>query len=308
MSDDRTGPAPTLSPLTLPRSRALTDALTTPGNPPSAAAVATARRLVVHELEEASRRTLPNTACLRVRAFDLVRSDLEPGAPGGTPEQSGRERAASDRSAFRWTSRTARRRVGLAALRAWVAQPGLAPADAVALVVADAAGPDGPGPRGPGSCADWLASLSAPARAMVQAEATTWATAVWTALEWDRLRPAPVVGAPDRWWDWHGPLRVALQGRVDVRIPGPGGAHLLVLGGFPSAASRRALCFSALVDALRSEGADAPARVVAWWPDCGKAWVAAITGDELRACAAQVGRVVRRAMGTGAAAEIGSAA
>ena len=277
-------PAPTMSPVVLPRARALTDALAVESAPPTAAAVATARRLLERGLSDAAVTYAEPVPCLRIRAFDVVQS------LGGAARVTG--------APFRWTARTARRRVGLAAVRSCLAQPGLAPGEAVAQVIADPGGPTGPGPTGPGSCTDWLAGLSPSARALVQAEATTWATAVWTALDWDRL-PSPMVGAPDRWWDWHGRARVAFQGRADLRIPrvgGGGGAHLVVLDGFPSHASRRALTFGALVDALRSDGADAPSRVIGWWPDCGKAWVASVDGGALRACAEDALGAVRRAL------------
>lgn len=271
--------APTLSPLALPRSKALTDALLAGGVPPGPTAVAAVRRVLERAFSGvagAARGPLP---CLRVRAFDLVRADeIAPGV--GAP--------------FRWTARTARRRVGLAALRRCLSDPDVAPADAVARVLADPASPAGTGPGGPGSCADWLAGLSPAARTVVQAEATTWATSVWTAIEWDRTGPTAVVGGPDRWWDWRGSHRIALQGRADVRIPGPAGAQLVVLDGFPSEAARRALCFGPLVDALRSGGVDTPSRIVAWWPDCGKAWVTVVDEHALRACADQVVRWVSR--------------
>jgi hypothetical protein len=243
--------------------------------------------------------------CLRIRAFDLVRveSALPARAGCGLAAPADGLAGGNGRRSFHWTARTARRRVGLAAVRSCLAHPGLAPADAVALVVADPTGPAGIGPRDPGSCADWLASLSPPARAVVQAEAAAWATAVWTAIEWDRVHPDPVVGGPDRWWDWRGPVRVALQGRADVRLPGPGGAHFVVLDGVPSPAARRALSFSALVDALRCEGVDTPARVIGWWPQCGKAWVTPANEAALRACAEQVVRVVHAALRTAAATE-----
>lgn len=272
-----------MSPLALPRAAALTDALLAGGAAPSEAAVASVRRFLERGLSDAAGGTPGPVPCLRICAFDLVQADSVAPPDSRTP--------------FRWTARTARRRVGLAAIRSCVAEPGLTPAEAVGRVVADPASPVGPGPRGPGSCADWLASLSPPARSTVQAEATTWATAVWTALEWNRILPAPVVGSPDRWWDWRGAVRVALQGRADVRVPGPGGAQLVVLDGFPSEAARRALCFGALVDALRSGGIDTPSRVVAWWPDCGKAWIDVVDGVGLRSCAGHVVQTVRRALG-----------
>jgi hypothetical protein len=284
--------APTLSPFALPKARALTDALTAGGAVPSAAAVAGVRAELQDGLSQAAEGVSGAGPCLRIRAFDLVRADTSVRADAATVARDGAGSIAPSDTPFRWTARTARRRVGLAAVRWCLAEPGLAPVDAVARVVADPTGPSGAGACGPGSCADWLASLSSPARTAVQADATTWATTVWSAIEWDRLPPAAVVGGPDRWWDWRGPARVALQGRADIRVPGPHGAHLIVLDGFPSPAARRALGFTALVDGLRSAGADLPARVVAWWPACGKAWIASVDEPSLRDCARQVVRVV----------------
>jgi hypothetical protein len=192
---------------------------------------------------------------------------------------------------FRWTSRAARRPIGLAALRAGLDGRAASPADAVELVMREPGGPHGVGRAGPGSCADWIASVSPPARALVASEATAWTTRLWTAIEWDRLDPEmQVVGGSDRWWRWTDPsstFRIALRGRADVRLgvrgdPGardrrPSGAHLLVLDGLPGLATRHAILLSALVDLLswrrRSGSAPPPARVIGWWPDSGRTWI-----------------------------------
>jgi hypothetical protein len=206
---------------------------------------------------------------------------------------------APEHDAFRWSSRAARRPVGLAAVRARLEGRAATPADAVALVMSDPGGPHGLGRVGPGSCADWVASLAAPARSMVSAEATSWATRLWTAIDWGRLDPEKLsVGGPDRWWRWSGAgtgrtARIALRGRADVRLRldatvrggPPHGAHLVVLDGHPGRATRHALMLSALVDALTSirssDQATVPSRVVGWWPDSGKVWIIPVDAHTL---------------------------
>ncbi|HTX63378.1 MAG TPA: hypothetical protein VMD28_07040, partial [Acidimicrobiales bacterium] len=202
---------------------------------------------------------------------------------------------------FRWTARAARRSVGLAAVRSGLDGRAATPADAVADVMADPGGPFGVGRTGPGSCADWITSLAPPARTLVTAEATAWATRLWSAVDWGRLAPGrPVVGGPDRWWRWNdalGGCRIAVRGRADVRVGGWAtdagrGAQLAVLDGQPEIVSRQALLVSALVDALSSrrsdEGAQVPARVLGWWPDCGKTWVVPVDAGTLVAAAEAV--------------------
>jgi hypothetical protein len=304
-------PAPTLSPMALPRARDLTDALLAPpGDPLSDATVALVRERLTSGLAEvvgAAADTGGAVPYTRVGAFDLAcagggddtgrRNDAGNGEGGGGDGGGDRNRGGvppsrCPSSPFRWTTRTARRKIGLAAVGICAEGKAASPADAVAMVTADPAGPTGPGPTGPGSCADWLGSLAQPARAMVQAEAITWATRLWTAIEWHRIRTSPTVGGPDRWWHWNGAIRVALRGRVDVRLPGRGGAQLSMVGGSPAPAARSALCLAALVDVLARGAHGAPSRVVGWWPDSGRAWVVPVDATTLGATVDHVLRVV----------------
>jgi hypothetical protein len=302
----------------LPRADALTDALLAVANPHEtlAPAVRSARRRLEDGLAGVVAGAGPGhgapapsapPSLLRIGHYQVARAGdgtlaLARSGEGGRDEPG---------SSFRWTSRSARRPIGLAALRAGLDGRAATPADAVATVIADPSGPLGVGRAGPGSAADWIESLAPPARAVVACEATAWATRLWTAVDWGRLPPHRlVVGGPDRWWRWSGPSatwRVALRGRADVRVgmeparDGLGGAHLVVLDGTPGAATRQALLLSALVDALSArreqEPAPVPPRVIGWWPECGKSWIVVVDARTLLAAADAVVETVRALLG-----------
>ena len=78
----------------------------------------------------------------------------------------------------------------------------------------------------------------------------------------------------------------------------------MVLDGQPGAATRHALLLSALVDALSNrrihEPAPVPARVVGWWPECGKSWVVPVDGRSLVIAADAVLSTARALLGMGA--------
>ena len=300
----------TTPPGSIPRADALTDVLL--GGTALADAQAVSREVRARlERRLASTVTLaplthPRVARIAHHQLTRVLGALLTAGPTALPVPEARE-------TFRWSSRTARRPVGLAAVRLRLDGRAATPADAVAQVMADPCGPLGVGRAGPGSCADWLASLAPPARSIVAAEATAWATRLWTSLDWGRLDPRQLsVGGPDRWWRWSGTgptARIALRGRADVRIRmgasvggGPShGAHLVVLDGHPGAAARHGLMLSALVDALSSlrspESSTVPSRVVGWWPDSGKAWVISVDAETLAVAADAVVVTARALLG-----------
>jgi len=286
-------PISATTPLTrLPRADALTDALL---GGTSLADAHTASRETRARLERGLASTLalvtqPRLARIGHHQVTQVIGALMTASPTALP-------VTEERVTFRWSSRTARRPVGLAAVRLGLDGRAATPADAVALVMSDPGGPFGVGRAGPGSCADWLVSLAPAARSIVAAEATSWATRLWTSLDWERLDPRQLsIGGPDRWWRWSGAgptARLALRGRADVRIrvgasggvDPPHGAHLVVLDGYPGAATRHGLMLSALVDALLSlrspKSSTVPSRVVGWWPDSGKAWIVSVDAGTL---------------------------
>jgi hypothetical protein len=142
-------------------------------------------------------------------------------------------------------------------------------AEVLAIGVEDAADDGDPGSRPPWWAA-WYAGLAAGGRAMVEAEAVTWATQLWTALEWERLAQA-LVGAGDDWWDCPGTRALTLHGRADVRVRAEGRPVLLTVGsGVPSSQWRGELGFPALVCAMARGERSVPARVVGWWPASGQ--------------------------------------
>jgi hypothetical protein len=320
----RVVPAIPLSPFVLPRATALTDLVL---------GVDEGRRVGrestngVHGDQERDVAAL--TTRLEERLFDLVDRRASRHAPAGSANAiDGRvvrigayhvtvalddERAeAPMQSAFSWNARTARRTVGLAAVCGLLEGIAATPTDAATMVVADPMQLLREGARGHGSCTEWLTSLPRSARTVVASEGATWATQLWSAIEWERL-PACSVGAPDRWWSWPGRVRVALRGRVDVRVGasarsssparpggpasvGTHGAHLVVVPGSPAQESRMGLCLSALVDVLSRGLECAPARVVGWWPESGKAWCVRLDVAALGHAADAVLRAVGRTL------------
>ena len=57
----------------------------------------------------------------------------------------------------------------------------------------------------------WIDGLSPAGRAAVGAEAVTWATRLWCALDWSSFASTPVVGR-DHWWDSPHSALLALRG------------------------------------------------------------------------------------------------
>jgi hypothetical protein len=175
---------------------------------------------------------------------------------------------------FAWSAGTARRAVGLEAMRALVAGTVRSPVEAVREAVRQSIGAARGGRRPASSMDRWLAGLSAAGLAVVRAEAITWATRLWTALEWRAFATAPTIGR-DHWWDSPHSSLLALRSRAEVRAStldgrgNPVSAHLVVLGGPRRATVRSELSVVALVEALRTNDALPPGRIVGWWPESG---------------------------------------
>ena len=178
---------------------------------------------------------------------------------------------------FAWKPAFVRRSLGIAAIRACVAGRFRGPADAVGPV-AERAVEDW---RRSGwrtfHWEPWFAGLGSGGRATVLAEAVTWATPMWAALDWTRLGPAAELGRPDDRWPVPGVGAVQLRGRSEAKVavagPGgrPGGATSLlsVSGGRPGDGWHDELAFLALVAGLASPTQPVPARVVGLWPESG---------------------------------------
>ncbi|MBV8463200.1 MAG: hypothetical protein JO368_07890 [Acidimicrobiales bacterium] len=173
------------------------------------------------------------------------------GDPGGAP--------------FAWSTRTARRALGLAAVRSLVAGRARTPVEGVHARVAESSRWVREGTASASQLDRWLAGLPPAALAAVGAEAVTWATRLWCALDWSAF-PAPPLLGRDRWWDSPHSALLALRGRADVRTAR---SHLVVLTGPRRPSVRAELTLVTLVEALRARDGAVPGRVIGWWPDSG---------------------------------------
>jgi hypothetical protein len=199
-----------------------------------------------------------------------------------------------------WSIRTARRGVGLSALRAMAAGLARTPIDGVALAVDDAISAVRQGEASAAPMDRWLSGLPAPALAAVRAESVTWATRLWCALDWDAFEEAPLIGR-DHWWDSPHSSLLALRSRAEVRSVArdgdgaPFSVHLVVLGGSRRPSVRSELAVVGMVEALRSSRALRPGRVVGWWPDSGHTVTVEIDELALRNGVAAVTRALASA-------------
>lgn len=270
-------PIGVVSPNALPRARALTDVvLALPGRGVDpAVGDALARRMS----KSLRRVPAPPGGRVRVDGYLLAKGVL-PARPDATP--------------FTWSSRTARRSLALAAVAACVAGSARTPREAVRRAIRDAAEGAGAQWPAPHALGTWLASLPAGGRAVVEAEATRWATLWWTALDWDRMAAGTEIGGTDRWWNPPSARWLGVRGRVDLRTTaGERPVLLSMSAGRPSASSRAELLLPALVDVLSEPAQPAPARVVGWWPAAGRTMVVPV--DE--AGLTEVARLVCRRAG-----------
>jgi hypothetical protein len=212
----------------------------------------------LHDVES----TLAGLAVRRAGARTFRVTDHEVRVALGRADETGEERP------FEWSARTARRALGLAAVRTLVAGGARTPEEAVRRRLADSVRWVRDGDPGVSPLDRWVTGLGPAGRAVVAAESVTWATRLWCALDWTALGALgspPVIGR-DRWWDSPHSALLALRGRADVRTDR---AHLVVLSGPRRASVRSELALVALVDALRTHEQAAPARIVGWWPDSG---------------------------------------
>ncbi len=242
--------------LLLPRAAALTDELVAPGGPevPGSLLSEVRQRLRDELVPLVSK--VPAGERLTVDAHRL-RLSVD------NPEQC---KAADD--PFVPSARACRRAVGLAAVQRCVFGRAPSPRAAVTEVLAGGLEEVGRAPW----WAAWYGSLTEGGQAVVAAEATTWATQLWAALDWDRFERPPAVGGRDDWWDCPGTKALALHGRVEVRaFAGGRPVMLAIYPGAPSASWRPVMGFPALVAALARGERALPSRVVGLWPASGQA-------------------------------------
>jgi hypothetical protein len=251
--------------LTLPRAAALTDALLAPVGPTvPAPELERLRRRVVRALPAT---TAGGSGRFELDAYRLDTALFDP------------SRCATDEP-FTPSAARCRRAIGLDAVRRCLGDDRPPPATAVAEVLAAAVRavelPDAGGGTVPW-WAPWYTSSSSGARAVVQAEAVTWATALWTALDWERFVRVDVGGTRLRWVSPGPTGGVVLRARAEVRSwVGHAPVLLLARGGAPSGDWRPGLGFPALVAALAHDQRAVPRRVVGWWPAAGQVRIAEV--------------------------------
>ena len=129
---------------------------------------------------------------------------------------SGEADDSSEQPAFAWSSRTARRALGLAAVRLLVTGRARSPVEAVETRLSESSRWVREGSPGITQLDRWVATLPPAGRTAVSAEAVTWATRLWSGIDWSALGSPPTIGR-DRWWDSPHSALLALRGRAEVR-------------------------------------------------------------------------------------------
>lgn len=261
--------------LSLPRASAVTEELLSPVPEVDAAELRAVRQLVVDALTPIAAE-VPAGKRLVLDTYGLAVARHHP------------ERCATAQAPFVPTPVTCRRAVGVAAAERCVRRRAAGPAQAVADVLAagveDALEAGRGGVRAPW-WATWYAALPPGGRAVVAAEAVTWATQLCTALDWGLVEGPVVVGGHDDWWDLPGSRSLVLKGRADVRARVGQRAVLVVMRtGIPDAGSRAELLFPALVSSLAGAARAVPGRVLGLWPATGQVRVVPVDGAALRSC------------------------
>ena len=210
---------------------------------------------------------------------------------------------------FSASTRTCRRAVGLAAVNRCVRglsrTPAAAVRDVLAAGVEDATRRD-PAPTRAPWWAPWYAGLSLGGRAAVEAEAVTWATYLFTALEWWRFDRPPVIAGRDDWWQAPNG-RLVVQGRAEVRAQVERRASFLVVTGrWCSEDWRIRLGFPALACLLARGERAVPCRVIGTWPASGQTRVLPIDAAVIDEVARAVESAAATWIGAGPCAPVES--
>jgi hypothetical protein len=261
--------------LLLPRSRALTDAVLAPTGP----AVATAELDRVRGIVAAALASgvAGRGAPLNLDGYQVDLARLDPSR-------------CRPRQPFTPSPGRCRRAIGLEAVRRALRSSRGSPVTAVGEILSEATS-DPVEDQGSSTSwwSQWYRGLSVGARAVVQAEAVTWATALWTALDWDRFDRLDVGGGNLRWTAPPQDRSVGLRARADVRT-WVGDAPVLVLVGSGTIPLqwRPTLGYPALVAALAHDQRAVPRRVVSWWPAAGQVRITEVDGPLLEETATAV--------------------
>ncbi len=185
---------------------------------------------------------------------------------------------------FAWRPAFVRRSLGLAVVEACAGGRFRTPLDAVGPVATEAVDRWEQTGWRTFHWEPWMAGLAPGARAVALAEAVSWASSLWSSLDWTELGPRPRFGGEDDQWACPSTHTVRLKARSElgVRLEGrpsgpvvadrPGRVALVsVSGGCPSEVWSAELAYLALVASLRWPSRPVPARVTGIWPDPGEA-------------------------------------
>ncbi|MGD0380111.1 MAG: hypothetical protein ABSC30_09005 [Acidimicrobiales bacterium] len=258
----------------------LTDALVAPATEDvSPAGLAQVQSDLVRDLQ-ALGAELPEGERLEMDAFKVLLAHRHP------------DRCMSSGDTFVASPRLCRRAVGVAAVNRCVRRlsgaPGVAVAEVLAEGLEDAAVATGTGAVRAPWWAEWYAGLPSGGRAVVRAEAITWATQLLSAVDWPRISKPVIGGRQDR-WQCPGAAPVVLKGRAEVRsLVGRRPALLVVATGRCQADWRVELGYPGLVAALGRDAQAVPCRVVGVWPQSGQVRVLHLDTAALRATASAV--------------------
>jgi hypothetical protein len=259
-----TPPPTTTMRVALPRADALTDVLLSPVDQPVNEAEFSR---VSERLTTQFARVAPADRAKPVR-IDSYRLEL-------ASSNAGRLKGLD--SVFSASPAKCRRAIGLAAVGLSVRDSTLAPSRAVERVLAESAAQSDSGAW----WEDWYRRLPPGARAVAQAEAVTWATHLFEALDWRKFESQPKVGGDLR-WQCQDITRVVLHGRVDVRAVVDGiPVFFVVSTGIAGSAWTTALALSALVAGMTRGPGAVPGRVVGFWPSSGQVRILRIDSGEL---------------------------
>jgi hypothetical protein len=263
----------------LPRAAAITDVLVAPPDGElGETEISRIRDRIVYGRPLAARATLGDPVRVDAYLISMYLAD---------PERLQR----LDRS-FSPTPASCRRTIGLAAVLMCLRDPSLAPGSAVKTLLSDAGTPSVSGTW----WEEWYRKQPRAARSVVAAEAVTWATHLFEALEWHRFDP-PARLAADIRWQTTGPSPIAIHGKVDVQVSTGGRPSFFTINtGIAGPHWAAALSLPALAAGLGRGPVGVPARVVGLWPESGQVRILAVEPgilDRTSRLVIETARVVR---------------
>jgi hypothetical protein len=204
------------------------------------------------------------------------------------------EQAGRPTTPFTWRPSSARRAIGSAALRRYLAAANATMAGCVRDEIDDQLLRCASGHARTGSLAPWLSALSRPVHGLVVAEAVNWATQFLDVA--DGITGSWQIPASDAYYAVAA-ARTTLRARRDLVVDADGSRVVLRLrGGAPGKSAGPGLRADLTIDTLAHFEGLAPSRFIGLWPEAGVMLCVDATMDDLRAGARDLVRtaVVQR--------------